>query len=65
MAHCVEVTCLDICKESLSELQTVIQYTVDTAIHIIIFMMDLLSGTNSMDASMTTLSSLSILNCTL
>lgn len=65
MAHCVEVTCLDISKESLSELQTVIQYTVDTAIHIIIFMMDLLSGTNSMDASMTTLSSLSILNCTL
>lgn len=60
MAQCVEVTYLDINKveEDLDcwrHLQTVLQDTVDTAVHIITFMLDMLCGKQSTDTSMTIL----------
>ncbi|KAJ7360154.1 hypothetical protein OS493_018142 [Desmophyllum pertusum] len=56
MAQCVEVTYLDINKveEDLDcwrHLQTVLQDTVDTAVHIITFMLDMLCGKQSTDTN--------------
>lgn len=56
MAQCVEVTYIDIKEfkeaELCKDLQTVLCDTVETAVHIITSMMDMLSGNCTTHASM-------------
>ena len=54
MAQCIEVTSIDIKEaELLHDLHTVLHDTVQTAVHIIISMMEMISGNCTTHASMT------------
>lgn len=51
LAHCIEAEfCKDV--ECRDHLQILIKDTVDTAVHIIYYMLDMLSGNHSTEASM-------------